>query len=107
MRRTRCLFLPTSKPAGQPDPAGRGVGRTSDKKQRTPHTELLELVPECNTLEVRVCVCVSVSGTHMTLQGREVDVGDEKHRLSLQVGQHLKDGDVVAFLEDGHFDIHD
>ena len=35
-----------------------------------------------------------------------MDVGNEKHRLGLKVGHHLEDGHIVAFLEDGDFDIH-
>ena len=45
--------------------------------------------------------------THMTLEGREVNIGYEKDRLGLHVCHHLEDGHIIAFLEDGHFDIHD
>lgn len=45
-------------------------------------------------------------GTHMALEGREVEVGNEKDRLGLKVVHHLEDGHIVALLEDGHFDIH-
>lgn len=41
----------------------------------------------------------------MTLEGGEVNVGNEKDGLGLKVRHHLEDGHVVAFLEDGHFDI--
>lgn len=44
--------------------------------------------------------------THVTLEGGEVDVGNEKDRLGLKVRHHLEDGDVIAFLEDGYFDVH-
>lgn len=43
----------------------------------------------------------------MALEGREVNVRDEQDRLGLEVVHHLEDGNVVAFLEDGHFDVHD
>lgn len=46
-------------------------------------------------------------GTHMALEGREVNIGNEEDRLGLEVAHHLEDGHIVAFLEDGHFDIHD
>lgn len=42
----------------------------------------------------------------MTLECREVNIGYEKDRLGLHVGHHLEDGHIVAFLEDGDFDIH-
>lgn len=45
--------------------------------------------------------------THMALEGGEVNVGNEKNRLGLKVRHHLEDGHVIAFLEDGHFDIDD
>lgn len=46
-------------------------------------------------------------GTHMTLVGGEVNVGNEEHRLSLKVRHHLEDGHVVALLKDGHLDVND
>lgn len=48
-----------------------------------------------------------MTGTHMALEGREVDIRNEEDRLGLVVGHHLEDGHVVAFLEDGNFDVHD
>lgn len=45
--------------------------------------------------------------THVTLEGGEVKVRNEKHRLGLEVCHHLEGGHVVAFLKDGNFDIHD
>lgn len=42
----------------------------------------------------------------MALEGREVNIRNEKDGLRLVVGHHLEDGHVVAFLEDGNFDIH-
>lgn len=45
-------------------------------------------------------------GTHMALEGGEVNVRNEKDRLGLEVCHHLEDGHIIAFLEDGHFDIH-
>lgn len=48
---------------------------------------------------------IFVCGTHMTLEGGEVNVGNEKDGLGLKVRHHLEDGHVVALLEDGHFDI--
>lgn len=49
---------------------------------------------------------VSAIGTHMALEGREVNVRNEKDRLGLEVRHHLEDGHIIAFLKDGHFDIH-
>lgn len=43
----------------------------------------------------------------MALEGGEVNVGDEKDGLGLEVCHHFEDGHVVALLEDGHFHIHD
>lgn len=58
-----------------------------------------------NTGGIEGFVCVIA--THMALEGREVNVRDEQDRLGLEVVHHLEDGDVVALLEDGHFDVHD
>lgn len=43
----------------------------------------------------------------MTLEGREVNVRDEEDGLGLHVRHHLEDGHIVAFLEDGNFDVCD
>lgn len=51
-------------------------------------------------------LCVSVICTHMTLEGGEVNVRNEKDRLGLELGHHLEDGHIIAFLQDGNFDIH-
>ena len=59
------------------------------------------IVTVCSTLQWWSFVSV----THVALEGGEVDVGNEKHRLSLMVRHHLEDGHIVAFLEDGNFDI--
>lgn len=42
----------------------------------------------------------------MTLEGGEVNVRNEKDRLRLEVCHHLEDGHIIAFLEDGYFDVH-
>ena len=49
---------------------------------------------------------MSVTGTYMALEGREVNVRYEKDRLGLVVVHHFEDGHIVAFLKDGNFDIH-
>lgn len=56
-----------------------------------------------DVLELVMC---NVTGTHMALEGGEVNVRDEEDRLRLVVVQLLEDGHIVAFLEDGTFDIH-
>lgn len=38
-------------------------------------------------------------GTHVTLEGGEVNVGNEEDRLGLEISHHLKDGHIVTFLE--------
>lgn len=48
---------------------------------------------------------MSENGTHVALEGREVNVRNEKNRLGLKVTHHLEDGHIIAFLEDGNFDI--
>lgn len=45
------------------------------------------------------------TGTHMTLEGGEVDVGDKKDRLRLVFCHCLEDGDVAALVQEGHLDI--
>jgi len=44
-------------------------------------------------------------GTHMTLEGGEVDVGDKKDRLRLVFCHCLEDSDVAAFVHEGPLDI--
>ena len=56
-------------------------------------------------LKFCVCVCVCDTGTHMALEGGEVNVRNEQDRLGLDVRHHLEDGHIV-FLEEGHFDIY-
>lgn len=41
----------------------------------------------------------------MTLEGGEMDVGDEKNRLRLEVRHRLEDGDVAALVQKGNLDI--
>lgn len=44
-------------------------------------------------------------GTHMTLEGGEVNVGNEEDRLGLEISHHLKDGHIVTFLEHWYFHV--
>lgn len=44
-------------------------------------------------------------GTHVTLEGGEVDVGDEKNGLRLELRHCLEDSDVAALVHEGHLDI--
>lgn len=60
---------------------------------------------KCHKRQTTLLSCVCVTCTHMTLEGREVNVGYEKDRLGLHVGHHLEDGHIVAFLEHRQFDI--
>lgn len=41
----------------------------------------------------------------MTLEGGEVDVGDEKNRLRLEFRHCLEDSDVAALVHEGHLNI--
>lgn len=45
------------------------------------------------------------TGTHMTLEGGEVDIRDEKNRLRLELCHRLEDSDVAALVHEGHLDI--
>lgn len=45
------------------------------------------------------------TGTHMTLEGGEVDVGDKKDRLRLVFCHCLEDSDVAALVQEGYLDI--
>lgn len=44
-------------------------------------------------------------GTHMTLEGGEVNIGNEEDRLGLKISHHLKDGHIVTFLEHWYFHV--
>lgn len=48
----------------------------------------------------------SLFGTYMALESGEVNVRNEKDRLSLKVSHHFEDGHIVSFLQERHFDIH-
>lgn len=41
----------------------------------------------------------------MTLEGGEMNVGDEKNRLRLEVCHCLEDSDVAALVQEGNLDI--
>lgn len=41
----------------------------------------------------------------MTLEGGEVNVGNEEDRLGLEISHHLKDGHIVTFLEHRYFHV--